>query len=393
MPATLSQAPRPVSYGDCPIWIEIKSGQYDYDDPDGPSQNPFTPNLKAYIQICQVVDGEEVPLGEKCANYDPATGCAQFDISAYMCWQPALPSEASIVQNIQIQTTTNDAKITYRIKYADKFGEPPEPDEVTTSDDYIALVGASGRGEDSEVPSVGVLPLHTMIDACKKVTPDQPDYVYLCTRQNTLIDICIDYTLEDMSTGQFVLSGALLSAGNVNAYNSGHDQLNLAAQAPGQKIIAYQYTIKNQADGSILFMRKYIVDHCQPWNHILLYQNACGGYETVGMCGKLRESYQTDSETFQRYRSQDFNLQDGTFDQLDCGGWFVYDLDSGYHELEYVKSLRQLLHARIWLVDVAERKFKKLIRTSSSVDPIEDGQKLYSMRLQARAAWDEKGYC
>lgn len=364
-------------------------------------------NLSAYMQVFDQADdpNADVRLFALHAPYDVSNSLATFNLKDLISLQPARPDTDSINPASTSPWPIGialGAFMRYYFRYADKYGVPGVSEALLKSNTYYMLHGSRpGNSLNTAISPSSVYLQHAYTRAdggtfMKPVAPDQPDWAYIWVdTEITGVHMQVDITWSDGSTTTedvpsiyfdleakklyWLASGPLQNAGS------------LSPISPDLELVAYNWRLFGDPGGGevLLAQVSYQVNcPCHPWNLYLLMDNGFGGCETVLLRGKTKEKYEvTTRETAQRLRWTDYSVALGEMFNFNAEGQPTFEVNTGYHERWYIEHLRQLLLGQLWIIDVDNNRFLRVLCESKSVDISEDDQQLFSMSITLRAAW------
>lgn len=367
-------------------------------------------NLRAYVEVW-TYEGDDVAafnaarrLAAFHSPYDVATAATQLDISAaFAHLAAALPDAATInPASFPLSLPFGEAEgafQAYLLRIADKYGAPAGAEALYPWGPYYALHGSRST-EASSTGTPTLLHNYRRRDSAnfrKPVGVWQPDWAYYMptTDVDAYVDVIIYWSDGTTSSHEpWDTDTEALEAAHTYWFVAGYRQLGLHNVAPSggtdadAYIVAYDLRIRSDAPSTLATVR-FDVLHDSSWEQYLLFDNGCGGMETVWLRGKSTEGYASTIEEYQRPRRPDHTVERGDFDIFAPGGRPQWEINTGWHDdTFYLEHLRQLPLAAAWLVDRVGRRLRKVIVQAGTLENIrEDDQTLYSLKFNIKAGW------
>lgn len=371
-------------------------------------------NLAAHLEIWS--KGSSFSLDERIAvlhsPYDAAMGQTEFNIKDLFPVKPALPSESSIGFTLSLswkRGTAAAAIVEYYLRVADKYGAPIVPEAlVKPVDTYIMLHGARPEDHDNVNTLGAILPLHgyRLPDGQfkKPVTDVQPDWFYFfAPTAITGAKVEFEITWDDGTITTEIPTSTPFSFGAKTANWIRSTPYNLSTLIPpADGVLPWYYTFRLIGDAGsgelTLAEVYYVIKPCTDWDVYLLMDNGLGGCESVLFRGKSSFGMDASRDTARRARSSGLSLVEGVNEMLQQGEIFnfnpegqkVFELSSGWHDLYYIKHLRQLLLGDVWMIDTVQKRFLKLTVEASNLTTHEDDVELYAINLKVKTAWIDR---
>lgn len=408
MASTLVTPPLDRSLTRNPIYITLKT-----DEMSGaaPEYVPDQENLSCRVEVWRDVPAGEEQLAVLRSPYANVDKRTTFDISRLFPRVIALPTAQSIgvSAGTPYYGEAEGLVDVYRIKHADQYGDPVTPEALTTSDDYLAINGGLPADAIQSINWAGALiGLHSYYykhaDAFsfrKPVATHQPDYLYFIALVTDDIEVTVTRHYDDGTSDSYVSHTIAAEANKAYWTQAGHDQLKLLVDAAvGKTIIAYDVSLVRVTGPQNAFTAFYVIDDmCPVWESFILYHNGFGGYETVRMKGKTRYSHQVTRESFERTRWTDFSPSVGSIEDIRVLGGCVWDTHTGHYPPFYLNHLRQLLHGKLWRIDLElsealnEHRFLRIQCLTNQVQVYEDDPgRAEGFSIQYRQAWLDDGF-
>ncbi len=344
------------------------------------------PNLSASISVHDAVTHEEI--AQKTGAYDIETKRCEFDIhTAFEDLAPSLPDPSVVT----IQTATTAFK-RYYVRYADRYGNPPQSEIRHKSVNLTAIAGgtASGKRLPFFQPNAPLWALHnfqtrTSDFFVKKITQTQPDWLYFVA-QNDEINLtwtaqmryAIGYRDTFTSNAQFSCA-----AGEVKCLPIGYRQLGLHNYVipnafDSSFIVGYDITIR-RSDGDALLTASYDLELLRhPWNLYLVFHNGLGGLESVRLKGKKQLKYDSDVTNVEK--------SNGDLSVAFATGVESFEVSTGWYDYYYLDALRQILLAKAYVFDQKTNTYAEIIAEKQSFEFIPDDNDLHALNFKFRLA-------
>lgn len=389
------------------LTIAVTNGLTDVDEAVTSGTNPYLQdNLSAYLQVFltdSVDPNGDTRLVSLHAPYEVDTAEADFDLKDLLNLEPALPGAGSI-DPVSFSPWPHDVAYGafqhYYLRYADKYGVPAVAEALTKSSTYYMLHGS--RPGDK-------LPAGTFTNArlqhgyaradggtfYKPVSLEQPDWVYLWVNVAlTGVRIELERTWSDGTVTSEDTPSALfdLDAKTLYWFASGPLQHASTLEPPSPSLTLVYYSWRLLADagaGEVLItqVRYRIRCACHPWNLYVLMDNGLAGCESVLLRGRTKWKYDCDRDTARRLPWTGHSATIGDLITYNAEAQHTMEVSTGWQDKYYIEHLRQLLLGQLWLIDVANARFLKIVCDTKSLEIKADDQELFSLSLTLRAAW------
>ena len=341
-------------------------------------------NLTAFLSVTDA-DTQQIII-QKIGNYDVQSARCTFKISeAFQDLAATLPDPSVFAPTIAADSFRH-----YYIRYADRFGYPAQTEARAKSTVKTVIAGGTSSGLDSPFFLQSVYALHPAANEPKLVTYRQPDWLYLCSPLD-LIDVFYDILIYLDDNTSFVHNPEVtfeMKKGEVQYIASGFRQLLLHTLTipTGKTIIGYDVRMQHASTG-VFHIHSYELDAFtrHPWNLYILMDNGLGGMETVRLKGKRQLKYTADVITAEN--------ESGELSTAFAEGIETIDVSTGYYNLEYIQTLRQLMLGRLFLVSIkpfSTYTFTKIIADTKSADIIPDDNDLHALIFAFKKAKTEK---
>lgn len=406
MASTLTIEPHDNNLTRNPIWIEVESDHMT-------GAGPYTPdvdNLSCHVEVWRDVGAGEEMLGLPLrAPYSSVDKRVSFNIANLFPRADVLPAAGSIGVAVGDPYYAEAVGLTdiFRLKHADQHGDPVLVDDpLTVSDDYLAINGGlpadAIQSINMTLPLIGLHSYFFKRDSAfpfrKPVSMDQPDWIYFIALVTGNIDLVVTRNYHDGTTDFYTAVTMAVTANKAYWVQAGFYQLKAQLDpVPDKEIVGYQvsliYGIQNA------FTAYYILDHeCPSWEKYILYQNGFGGYESVHMKGLTKYTHRVTRETFQRTRWKDFDIQTGDIDQIRTLGGAVFNTHTGHYPPYYCDHLRQLLHGKMWMIDLdlaadlSQYRFKRIMCETDTIEPHQEDSGPHGFAITYSHAWLDDGF-
>jgi hypothetical protein len=343
-------------------------------------------NLAASISVHDAATHEE--LTQRIGAYNIATKQCSFDIhSIFEDLAPTLPDPS--VTSIQ---TASTAFKRYYIRYADRYGIPPQSEIRHKSQNLIAIAGGTASGNRNLFfqPTAPLLALHNFKTQTndlfvKQITQVQPDWLYFVAQNDepnltwtVLLRYGAGYRDTFTTNAQFSCI-----AGEVQCLPIGFRQLGLQNYIipnafSTSSIIGYDISIRRPND-DILLTASYDLELSRhPWNLYIVFENGLGGIESVRAKGKKQLKYDSDIINVEK--------SNGDLSVAFSTGVSSYDVSLGWYDYYYLDALRQLLLAKAWLFDPKTNTYTEIVPEKQSFEFIPDDNDLHTLNFKFRTA-------
>jgi len=321
----------------------------------------------------------------------------------------ALPSAASIgvSAGTPLSGVASGICMTYILKFTDKFGEPPAPDDINTTDEYLAIYGGVPADSIQNINWAGsLIPLHTYTYKRnsafvfrKPVAWHQPDWLYFVSlfTGDVKVTVTIEYndgttTVYDSHTIEVVPNTAYWT-------QCGHDQLKIPAHIEDDKVVAgYQVSLIRVTPEQNAYTAFFVIDDvCPSWERFLLMHNGIGGYESVRMKGIGEDSHSVTREVYTTTEWLGFTPEQGNIDQIRVPGTGGLNVHTGHYPRYYLNHLRQLLHAKLWMIDlelaeIDSYRFIRYMCETNSIKLYNDEPAPDGFSISLSKAWKDDGF-
>ncbi len=344
--------------------------------------------------------------------YELASASTDIDIhAAFASLTPHLPDTLSINPAIFTALLADEASscwMLYYLRIADKSGYPAIAQALIRSDDSYYVMLGSTAGDSALTATAALRHNYAIRDGGTFLKPTDlvmPDWMYwVCPAGVTGIYIHVTVYWSDGTESTFYpfdTDATAVEEGKMYWIGSGFRQLKLHTVTPSggtdadAYIVKYRAAVANAAGtpliGSHSLTYQVLYDTGDFTTRYLLFSNGCGGCESVLLRGKSIAKYKTVSEEFQRPRTPGWTAQDGEFDTYGAAGRAIWECNTGwFDDPAYIEHLRQLpLAGGAWLIDVANKKFRRVIAETGDITIGTDDETLYSLPVTLRAAWQD----
>lgn len=290
------------------------------------------------------------------------------------------------------------------IRYADKYGTPPQAEALKKQDNFYVLYGGTSANSPGLLTGTNVRWLcHAYYDENgqryrKPVSLNQPDYMFFWVNQNGLtVGVQIEVYYSDGTTDVLAVPGTspvALSANTLYCFPCGARQLGImdAPNYSSKTPVAYDIRLTNEAYTVPLFRMEYeLIEECPEWQVVLAYSNGVGGMETVAFTGKTNFTYEVQKELFRRARYCSMTSSDGESLSYAEEGRQLFTATTTAIPRAYAQHLRQILMGETWFVDKQNMRFISSQVTSTRLNDTDD-EDLYTVSVDFRFAIADQAY-
>lgn len=354
-------------------------------------------NLSSYLSVLKRdSNGGTEKLIDLNANYDKKTRQACFNIQKAFDLEPFLPNQINGGQFVLTPQPAHTIWCDYSIAHGEKFGSPPTAKCVMVDESiYTIIHGSKACDNKSELfdPDCRIWLLHNH-KSCenpnfkfeKKVSKEQPDWMYFFVNTPTRLSIDTFITFEDGTTAIRNLRPQSTNPLDRGAYfiGTGHDQLNFSTLP--QSVLKYEIFITDE-DGKEYRICYDVCCECHPYACYILYFNGCGGCETVYLSGRKKVMYEVKKEIACKLKTKDSKVSDHQYFSINGRGKRAFKVNSGFHTENYIGQLRNLLLGKAWLINKSENQFLPIeVETKSMV--ISEDDKMFENMGQRESSFD-----
>ncbi len=365
--------------------------------------NSLTPvhpvGLSAVLKLYkQNYGGGESAIVTLNAPFDINTASVAFDLHRVFALEPHLPTTLSI--STLATGVATKAFNRYYYRYGERKGVPAVATKLAKGTESSVIYGGkAGVNFALYPPSATIFNCHNYRKSdyfvwTKPVTKDQPDWLYFFVRQ-TLSPAYLYYfrvvvLWTDGSSSNHDLAPIVPEDRTMYWISAGYTQLGLGSLTPPSvdaEIVSYNCYLKESGSATSYHLGAFYVEcDCGPWNNFLLMDNGVGGLETVWCQGKKKTTYTAERETARRVKWTDFDKSIGDVIPIQAEGQTVLEINTGWHDIEYIQHLKQLLLGELWLVDSINSVFIKVAMDTKSLEIMEDDQDLFSLNFTVKVA-------
>jgi hypothetical protein len=370
--------------------------------------NASTPTVPVGLSALAKIYRKDIPSGETLLAtlnipFDASNSSAVFDLHRVFALEPHLPTTASIPSLHTGMATKSFNR--YFVRYGERKGNPAVSNALTTTTDYSIIYGGLAGVR------FGFYPTSDNIFACHNfrksdlnglvipVSKEQPNWLYFFVKQSLYLGYLYYYRIVVTwsDTTQTVHDLEPLVPENKTMYwiSCGYNQLDLGSltpPSPGAEILRYDCYIKESTTLLQYYLGTYEVS-CEvyPWNTYLLLDNGFGGLESVWCRGKIKTIYNADRETARRGVWTDSSGSVGDIIPIESEGYTQLEINTGWHDVEYMQHLRQLLLGEIWVIDINTNIFVKAAMETKNFEIVESDQELFSLNFVLKIASYDAG--
>jgi len=351
--------------------------------------------LKLYRQN---YGGGETALVTLNAPFDVNTASVAFDLHRCFALEPHLPTTGSILTLATGIATKAFNRYYYR--YGERKGVPAVAGKMTKGTESSVIYGGkAGVNFALYPPSATIFNCHNYRKSnyfawTKPVTKDQPDWLYFFVRQTLSPAYLYYYRVvvlwSDATSTNHDLGPIVPEDRTMYWISAGYNQLGLGALTPPSvdaEIVSYTCYLKESGSATQYLLGSFVVE-CDDndWNTWLLMDNGVGGLETVWCQGKKKTTYTAERQTARRVKWTDFDKSIGDIIPIESEGQTILEMNTGWHDVEYIQHLKQLLLGELWIVDNINSVFIKVAMDTKSLEIMEDDQDLFSLNFTVKVA-------
>lgn len=342
--------------------------------------------------------------------YDLATGATKIDIRAAFARLSAhLPDPLSINPTVFTALLSDEATqcwLKYYLRYADKAGYPAVSEAlVKTTASYYAMLGATAA-DSAALATAALRHNYARRDGAtfrKPATATQPDWIYwVCPTGVTEVymHVTIDWSDGTQSTyDPFDTDHTTVAEKQMYWFGTGFRQLKLHTVTPSggtdpdAYIVAYKAAIARvdavALIGTHSVQYEMYYDQGNYTGPVLLFSNGMGGCESACFRGKQATKYKTEADEVRRPRDYGWTAEDGEFSTIAATGRASWDINTGwYSDPYYLEHLRHMaLSDGVWLIDLTNKKFRRVIVEPGEIEVSRDDETLYSLSFTVQAGW------
>lgn len=354
-------------------------------------------SLSAMVEVW--TEGDDFNTDEKVVTLQATYSSeAQVNINLREIFpvEPHLPNAAHIAPTLFLswpRGIASDCYIGYYLRYADKYGAIPVPNALLKSDSYFVLNGSTPADMQTVTdpsPSLKVLHNYRRADGeafWKPIGDEQPDWIYVWIKE-ALTGVNVSFTVL-WDTGvetDHPYGGSSFSLSANKAYYIRSTPLNFDFTPPSAGALPWYITFELKTTETTLATVKYKAMPSNDWERCLLFDNGRGGCEVAHFRGKTMDSAPTSRSTARVTRTTDFAPAAGELLSISAEMQRGLEMNTGWIPRWYAHHLRQLLLGDIWLIDIDNKRFLKMLCESESIDT-KDDESLYNISLKLKFAW------
>lgn len=374
MASTLTLAPYPINFSDDPIMITVTSGVSTEED-----------NLTCSVVVRDTITAAPADFIVKLTPTYDSAGQMTCNLSSLFDLVPPLPAAGGTGSGTHYGSYRK-----YAITHGDRYGIPPTEDGINTSETFAVIRGSSPKLKGFGSTSAAWYLMHSYkiidhtqhVPVVKVVSATQPEPIYFYAPAGTSVGWAATVTYLDGTTDYVTGSFALV-------IGLTHHHLNLSQIAPGggvDDVISYDLEISGSGYTRTI---RYIVDrHPNDYERILLYENGCGGMETLRMAGRHERGHTVDRQVSSSTVWSGYNHKDGQYRTTSANGGETLQLSTGYYTRSYIQHLEQILYGDVWLYDREILRLERYTVQQSSLSIHRDTDQKYALSLTISPAHD-----
>ncbi len=280
----------------------------------------------------------------------------------------------------------------YKIIHGDRYGDPPITQGNQTSDEFTIVRGSSpefnGFGPDVVSEATPWYLCHSYMirdhDGFKQVrpvvAPDQTILLYIYCNAG----ITINYTV-DIETSSGLSDQANGSINAIIGLSNAHLSLNDFGSA-FENIIGFDITLEGGGKQQTI---SFIVDDAvNDYARIFLYENGCGGMETIRLAGRHERGVQVSAQNINTVVWSGFNHAIGQYSGGKRSGNHTLIMNTGYYPREYIQHLEQIMYSDLWYWDDVLNKFYRYTIEQTNMKIHDDQAGKYNLSIPIRPAWE-----
>jgi hypothetical protein len=278
-----------------PIWLILQAA-----DPESKDNLSF---------VCEVWLEENYgsdSFAKKYESEQPAKsdGSTYFNVEQVL--NAFLDSHVPAFGDTEVKQVSEAFKRFY-LRYYEKFGTPPEPDDTTTNETFYVLFGGLSTQEfakrtffDSYLDTVK--PFLTWQPSSQAIGTDQHAYLHFVVNSQTYPALTLLATVrytDESQVEEEVQAVSPVEPFEVYRFPAGIQQLGLDLLNPTKVIKSYDLQLFS-GENILSEMRTYEVHTTKRHYRKLLFLNSLGGWDHVLCFGRGKQSLRTSEETINR---------------------------------------------------------------------------------------------
>lgn len=363
-----------------------------------PPYTPGVPNLSCYLEVYEEIDTNFVLVAKLDAPYAASNKFATFNLRSLFSWIPLKNGLPAYSSNTSWDHDTAEHMVKkIMLKYADRYGSPPENEALTDSPEkYIVYGGLKMKSGGAELTQMFVAHNYAIAGSTrKKVLCKQPDWVYVFTPSAVTLYIDVVIYLNDGSTVTKSVGTIAAGAHKMTWMESGWDQLQLTQWLETETILqtpwAYDFRVKLSAEEEDPQKVRYRLHPDHPWNVFLMVNNGMGGFESVWLKGKGTFGFLRTGDEVQRARAPLADPVQGDIGMVNQQVTDTWEVNTGWQDAYYMEMLRQIYLNDVWLIE--NYKFLRVIPETGELKTREDDTQLeFNAEIKLKAGWFDEYY-
>lgn len=366
-------------------------------------------NLAAVADIWQVITPVDKRLTTLHATYGPynpntQTGSTQFNLARLFPVKPHLPLATSIAPTLLVswpRGIATDAFLEYYLRIADKYGTPSVPEALvrySESGQLFMLHGAQSADRQNISSLSGASDLlhrYRRRDGGtfrKPLGDGMADWIYIWANvalTNCNVEWDVQWSGGTTTNHPYGGAGFSLAISKMHWIRSSPLNFNFTPPTPGELPVSILFRLRGNAGSGVVTLHEvtYIVHPQEGWEFPILFDNGLGGCETALFYGKGKRTLSVNRETARRPRASNFTLAEGEVFSTGATGQKGWEVHTGWHARFYIEHLQQLLLGDCWLIDRANKRFSRVVVTTSDMSVNEDDAELFGITVAFKAGW------
>lgn len=390
---TINTQPNRLVFAQDPMMLEVETDKLTGAIPYESTED----NLSCELSIIEQTGNGPIKRVRLNASYSAYNKLATFDLSriAESLVSLPLPPGSKLLSTNNDPPEEHDNAVAYlNAVAADKYGSPPQAEATVSSNEFFAVCGGSpywnGFGDGTEdwylLHSYKVQSHTSYKKVMIPTSLAQPQVLYFLANGAATPQLNVDVRFDD-GTQDVVTKNLSLSPTNqvgVFSVYVGMYQLGLVdlQTTSGKKIISYDINVGNHKIC-------YLVDDApNDYEYYLLYSNGCGGMETARFSGRHKKSNSVERSTIVKNRWTGSTIKEGKYQSINNRSKVTLELNSGYHNKEYIQHLAQLVQNDVWLCDPARRKLYRYNVTSTMVPAMDDLEQKHNLTITIKQSME-----
>lgn len=394
MATIIARTPKALNFSRDPIYLDITTDEF-----TGASA-PYTPaqtNLRCQMHLYEV--GTDKYITSWYAPYSYATKLASIDLSGVVADYLPIPlPDDAILDDVTYEVRTAEGgKSEFYVKFGDIYDGKAVGDTTLQTPNIKVVRGSSaywyGFGPDAELEDMYVLHSYKYFEGdqlrtfAKNITKDQLELLYMYNHAGSQIQLGVVYRTAEGDSGSYFIARGLqngLSYINISYSVLGIED-HAVAQAYSTDIVSYSIAVylTDGTAGNLIDTLQYVIDQSpSDYDIELLYENGCGGMETIRCSGRHKTGHTVTKETYSTPRWKGSDFRKGAASSFAHRGGTTWELNTGYYSKGYIDHLQQLLYSDIWLIHRGKGTLIKYLIQTTTMNVHDDRSDLHNLTLQ-----------